>query len=79
VDSWKAVNTSNNDFVPPICRSHGFPDDANTAGLVSGCFMGAYSLGGAVGPPISGALYDAFGFRSAELFVAGTALFLVKF
>ena len=29
--------------------------------------MSAYALGGAIGPPVAGVLYDAYGFRYADL------------
>ena len=48
-------------------RRNGFPDDGSTAALVSGCYMSAYALGGAIGPPVAGVLYDAYGFRYADL------------
>ncbi|CAG9864362.1 unnamed protein product [Phyllotreta striolata] len=48
---------------------HGFPNDLETFGLISGIWTSAFALGAFVGPSISGVLFDNIGFANASLFV----------
>ena len=59
-------------------RNNGFPNDGTTSALVFGCGVACYSLGSGVGAPISGLLYDHFGFRLAEIFIPGTEILMVR-
>jgi MFS family permease len=61
-----------------ICRTHGFPDDLMTYGLISGVWTSMFALGAFVGPSLSGILFDYVGFRIGTLFVLGLQLLLVR-
>jgi predicted MFS family arabinose efflux permease len=56
----------------------GFPDDFRTYGLVSSLYTATFSLGNAVGPVVSGVLYDAVGFRWGTMFIIVLGLLVVK-
>ncbi|XP_039295920.1 MFS-type transporter SLC18B1-like isoform X4 [Nilaparvata lugens] len=49
--------------------SHGFPNNLETYGLISGLWTSTFALGAFIGPSIAGVLYDAFGFRAATLLI----------
>lgn len=48
---------------------HGFSAGLETYGLVSGLWTSIFAFGAFVGPSISGALYDAIGFRKSVYFI----------
>lgn len=49
--------------------SHGFPNNLETFGLISGLWTSTFALGAFIGPSVSGILYDNIGFRNASMFV----------
>lgn len=49
--------------------AHGFPNNLETFGLISGLWTSTFALGAFIGPSISGILYDNIGFRNATLFI----------
>lgn len=49
--------------------SHGFSAGLETYGIVSGLWTSIFAFGAFVGPSISGALYDAIGFRQSVYFI----------
>ncbi|XP_060518958.1 MFS-type transporter SLC18B1-like [Cylas formicarius] len=49
--------------------AHGFPNNLETYGLVSGLWTSSFALGAFIGPSVSGILYDSVGFRNSSLFV----------
>lgn len=53
---------------------HGFPDNIQTYGLVSGLWTSTFALGAFIGPFISGLLYDYVGFRKGVIFIIVTQL-----
>ena len=57
-----------------IPSEHGFPDNIQTYGLVSGLWTSTFALGAGIGPFISGLLYDYVGFRKAVIFIIVTQL-----
>lgn len=48
---------------------NGFREGLETYGLVSGLWTSIFAFGAFVGPSVSGALYDAIGFRSSVYFI----------
>ncbi|KAJ3654879.1 hypothetical protein Zmor_014032 [Zophobas morio] len=56
--------------------AHGFPNNLETFGLISGLWTSTFALGAFVGPSISGILYDNIGFRNSSMFIVGTHLFI---
>ncbi|XP_072382231.1 MFS-type transporter SLC18B1-like [Diabrotica undecimpunctata] len=48
---------------------HGFPNNLDTFGLISGLWTSSFALGAFIGPSISGILYDAIKFPNASLFI----------
>lgn len=56
------------------CRAHGFPNNLETYGLISGLWTSTFALGAFIGPSISGILYDNIGFRNASMFIVVTHL-----
>ncbi|XP_017780965.1 PREDICTED: MFS-type transporter SLC18B1-like [Nicrophorus vespilloides] len=54
--------------------AHGFPNNLETFGLISGLWTSTFALGAFIGPSVSGILYDNIGFRNASMFVVGTHL-----
>lgn len=50
-------------------RAHGFPNNLETFGLISGLWTSTFALGAFIGPSVSGILYDNIGFRNASIFV----------
>lgn len=48
---------------------HGFPDNIETYGLVSGLWTSTFAFGAFFGPSVSGFLYDSIGFRKAVIFI----------
>lgn len=49
--------------------AHGFTEGLETYGLVSGLWTSIFAFGAFVGPSVSGALYDAIGFRKSVYFI----------
>lgn len=47
----------------------GFSEGLETYGLISGIWTSVFAFGAFVGPSVSGALYDAIGFRKSVLFI----------
>lgn len=47
----------------------GFSEGLETYGLVSGLWTSVFAFGAFVGPSVSGALYDAIGFRKSVYFI----------
>ncbi|GLG92742.1 MFS-type transporter SLC18B1, partial [Gryllus bimaculatus] len=58
------------------CVEHGFPNDLETYGLVSGLWTSTFALGAFIGPSVAGFLYDSLGFRNASMFVVGLNIFV---
>ncbi|CAG9814561.1 unnamed protein product [Phaedon cochleariae] len=56
--------------------AHGFPNNLETFGLVSGLWTSTFALGAFIGPSMSGILYDAAGFQNASLFVVVLHVFV---
>ncbi|VVC34299.1 Major facilitator superfamily,Major facilitator superfamily domain [Cinara cedri] len=64
---------------------HGFPNNLETYGLISGLWTSTFALGAFIGPSIAGMLYDIVGFGWATVFVivlsavvgVAVALFLI--
>ncbi|GLV39174.1 Vesicular monoamine transporter [Carabus blaptoides fortunei] len=54
--------------------AHGFPNNLETFGLISGLWTSSFALGAFIGPSISGILYDNIGFRNSSMFVVATHL-----
>ncbi|XP_015365158.1 PREDICTED: MFS-type transporter SLC18B1-like [Diuraphis noxia] len=48
---------------------HGFANNLETYGLISGLWTSTFALGAFIGPSIAGVLYDIVGFGTATLFV----------
>lgn len=48
---------------------HGFANNLETYGLISGLWTSTFALGAFIGPSIAGILYDIVGFGAATLFV----------
>lgn len=48
---------------------HGFSNNLETYGLISGLWTSTFALGAFIGPSIAGVLYDIVGFGYATLFV----------
>ena len=48
---------------------HGFANNLETYGLISGLWTSTFALGAFIGPSIAGVLYDIVGFGYATLFV----------
>ncbi|GJQ84892.1 hypothetical protein Trydic_g507 [Trypoxylus dichotomus] len=55
---------------------HGFPNNLDTFGLVSGLWTSTFALGAFIGPSVSGILFDNVGFRNATMFIFGLHLFV---
>ncbi|XP_018573971.1 MFS-type transporter SLC18B1-like isoform X2 [Anoplophora glabripennis] len=56
--------------------AHGFPNNLETFGLISGLWTSTFALGAFIGPSISGILYDSIGFRNASIFIMAIHLFV---
>ncbi|XP_044268827.1 MFS-type transporter SLC18B1-like isoform X2 [Tribolium madens] len=56
--------------------AHGFPNNLETFGLISGLWTSTFALGAFIGPSISGILYDNIGFRNASMFIVAIHLFI---
>ncbi|KRT86297.1 membrane transporter [Oryctes borbonicus] len=54
--------------------AHGFPNNLDTFGLVSGLWTSTFALGAFIGPSVSGILFDSVGFRNATMFIFGIHL-----
>ena len=55
-----------------LCSSaHGFPNNLETYGLISGLWTSTFALGAFIGPSVGGILMDWVGFRSGSMFVVG--------
>ncbi|KAJ8673676.1 hypothetical protein QAD02_004938 [Eretmocerus hayati] len=50
-----------------LAISHGFPNNLETYGLVSGLWTSTFALGAFIGPSMAGILFDYTGFRWASL------------
>lgn len=50
-------------------RAHGFPNNLETFGLISGLWTSTFALGAFIGPSVAGILYDNIGFRNASMFI----------
>lgn len=48
---------------------HGFSNNLETYGLISGLWTSAFALGAFIGPSIAGILLDNIGFRNASMFI----------
>nr|CAH7734219.1 unnamed protein product [Callosobruchus chinensis] len=51
------------------CVAHGFPNNLETFGMVSGLWTSTFALGAFIGPSAAGILMDAVGFRYATMFI----------
>lgn len=51
--------------------AHGFPNNLETYGLISGLWTSTFALGAFIGPSVAGILYDSMGFRNGTMFVVG--------
>ncbi|XP_034232465.1 MFS-type transporter SLC18B1-like [Thrips palmi] len=51
--------------------AHGFPNNLETYGLISGLWTSTFALGAFIGPSVGGILYDCVGFRAGSMFVVG--------
>jgi len=51
------------------CRKSGRPDNDSTYTMVSALWASAFALGAALGPCVSGALYDWIGFSYSTIFI----------
>ncbi|KAG5883594.1 hypothetical protein JTB14_004788 [Gonioctena quinquepunctata] len=49
--------------------SHGFPNNVETYGLISGLWTSTFALGAFIGPSVSGILFDIIGFAHSTMFV----------
>ncbi|XP_053972738.1 MFS-type transporter SLC18B1-like [Hylaeus volcanicus] len=49
--------------------SHGFPNNLETYGLISGLWTSTFALGAFIGPSVAGILLDNIGFRNASMFI----------
>ncbi|XP_057671964.1 MFS-type transporter SLC18B1-like [Diorhabda carinulata] len=56
--------------------AHGFPDNVDTYGLISGLWTSSFALGASIGPSISGILYDIINFSNASIFVIIVHIFV---
>ncbi|XP_023017109.1 MFS-type transporter SLC18B1 [Leptinotarsa decemlineata] len=56
--------------------THGFPNNLETFGLISGLWTSTFALGAFIGPSISGILFDFIGFRNSTMFVVVLHLFV---
>ncbi|KAK9718520.1 Major Facilitator Superfamily [Popillia japonica] len=54
--------------------AHGFPNNLDTFGLISGLWTSTFALGAFIGPSVSGILFDSVGFRNATMFIFGIHL-----
>lgn len=52
-----------------LFSQHGFSNNLETYGLISGLWTSTFALGAFIGPSIAGILYDIVGFGYATLFV----------
>ncbi|KAE8739867.1 hypothetical protein FOCC_FOCC014624 [Frankliniella occidentalis] len=52
-------------------RAHGFPNNLETYGLISGLWTSTFALGAFIGPTVGGILLDWVGFRKGSMFVVG--------
>jgi MFS family permease len=59
-------------------RSHGFPNNLETYGLISGLWTSTFALGAFVGPSIAGILYDSMGFRNGTMFIVLLNVIVVR-
>jgi MFS family permease len=48
---------------------HGYPNNLETYGLISGLWTSTFALGACIGPSIAGFLFDSIGFRYSTLVV----------
>ncbi|KAL7304143.1 hypothetical protein TKK_0003595 [Trichogramma kaykai] len=53
---------------------HGFPNDIETYGLISGLWTSTFALGAFIGPTIAGILCDNVGFRYASILICALHL-----
>ncbi|XP_014238865.1 MFS-type transporter SLC18B1-like [Trichogramma pretiosum] len=53
---------------------HGFPNNLETYGLISGLWTSTFALGAFIGPSIAGILFDNIGFRNASMFICALHL-----
>ncbi|KAK3923553.1 MFS-type transporter SLC18B1 [Frankliniella fusca] len=51
--------------------AHGFPNNLETYGLISGLWTSTFALGAFIGPSVGGILLDYVGFRNGSMFVVG--------
>ncbi|XP_059486360.1 MFS-type transporter SLC18B1-like [Neocloeon triangulifer] len=51
---------------------HGYPNNLETYGLISGLWTSTFALGACIGPSIAGCLFDSVGFRHSTTFVVGS-------
>ncbi|BES97650.1 transporter [Nesidiocoris tenuis] len=47
--------------------AHGFPNNLETYGLISGLWTSTFALGAFIGPSLAGILYDTWGFQYASM------------
>lgn len=57
---------------------HGFANNLETYGLISGLWTSTFALGAFIGPSIAGILYDVVGFRAATVFVVVLSAIVVS-
>ncbi|CAB0037348.1 unnamed protein product [Trichogramma brassicae] len=57
---------------------HGFPNNLETYGLISGLWTSTFALGAFIGPSIAGILFDNIGFRNASMFICALHLIVVS-
>lgn len=59
--------------------AHGFPNNLETYGLISGLWTSTFALGAFIGPSVGGILYDCVGgFRNGSMFVVALNALVVS-
>lgn len=61
-----------------VYRSHGFLNNFETYGLISGLWTSAFALGAFIGPSVAGILLDNVGFRNGSMFIVILHLLVVR-
>ncbi|XP_022919162.1 MFS-type transporter SLC18B1-like [Onthophagus taurus] len=59
--------------------THGFQNNLETHGLISGLWTSSFAFGAFIGPSVSGILFDSVGFRNATMFIFGLHLLVGLF
>lgn len=56
--------------------SHGFQNNLETYGLISGLWTSTFALGAFIGPSVAGVLYDTWGFNKGSVFIVALSTVL---